>query len=358
VQPIVNIGYVRPLEAADIWPLPDGTSIDGLSESFESHWSSLDRPASGAAAPVHGKASMLRLFCRVFYADLLRSMALYFLVSPHFWLVSPRVIKQSRTARTLRQQVIGANLAGPTLLRRMVIFIQTPTAPISDGLLICAGFFFVQCIICLAQSHHDFVTLRLGASARSMLMTATFRRCGHSRATVGCSLLYPNQPRPHRTHTARVRAQVAADRPARASRGRFPSPLVTLPVCAHATSPHSARCLHVCRQHHRRFRRSNGHVVCLTVGILCVCPLHVVCLCTAVSSLCVRCCVHCHVVTGEVQNLMSSDAARMVESAMILHRVWTAPFVLIAGITCALPPRSQPLPPGPRIDTAARVGNV
>ena len=28
---------------------------------------------------------------------------------------------------------------------------------------------------------------------------------------------------------------------------------------------------------------------------------------------------------------MASDAARMVECAMILHRVWTAPFVLIAG---------------------------
>jgi hypothetical protein len=43
-------------------------------------------------------------------------------------------------------------------------------------------------------------------------------------------------------------------------------------------------------------------------------------------------------IAGEVQNLMASDAARMVECAMILHRVWTAPFVLIAGITCGHSP--------------------
>ena len=176
MQPIINLGYLRPLEAADIWPLPDATSIERLSESFESRWS---EPTSGAAA-VRGKAAMLRLLFRVFYADLLRSMALYLLVSP-----SPRcqhILLHGHVEACTRAhvwvQVIGANLAGPTLLRRMVIFIQTPAAPMSDGLLICAGFFFVQCIICLAQSHHDFIALRLGASARTMLMTATFRRCG------------------------------------------------------------------------------------------------------------------------------------------------------------------------------------
>ena len=213
MQPIINLGYLRPLEAADIWPLPDATSIERLSESFESRWS---EPAGGAAA-VRGKAAMLRLLFRVFYADLLCSMALYLLVSPssrfqHHFVTWAHV--QARTRAHVWAQVIGANLAGPTLLRRMVIFIQTPAAPMSDGLLICAGFFFVQCIICLAQSHHDFIALRLGASARTMLMTATFRRCGCIRL--------PSAVRSSRPPALAVRLARAAMQPARLGRtGRF-----------------------------------------------------------------------------------------------------------------------------------------
>jgi hypothetical protein len=96
------------------------------------------------------KAAMLRLLFRVFYADLLRSMALDLVVEPscrfqHILLRGHMyMINLARTSGA----VIGADLAGPTLLRHMVIFIHTPAAPMSDGLLICAGF-FVQCIICL-----------------------------------------------------------------------------------------------------------------------------------------------------------------------------------------------------------------
>lgn len=140
VQPLLRVGFARPLQLEDVWELPDADLTDRCSEAVARHY-----------------AGRTRLW-RALNAALGRS----------FW----------TAGLILRPAYLAALIAQVFLLRAIVRAVEQPdSATVLEGVLLAVGLAAVTAVSSVFVNNLFFWGVRCGLRARGALTVMLFRKC-------------------------------------------------------------------------------------------------------------------------------------------------------------------------------------
>lgn len=140
---LIRMGYKRPLDAKDLWPLQNEDQSDKLYKDFEVIWEEEKKREN---------------------PNLIRAIAKFLGIK--FILVG-----------ILKFLNDGCVLMGPLLLNLVIKYIKDPDSSVYYGLLLASGFFGAGVLSTIFMHNYWFITLKMGQRCRSALITSIYKKC-------------------------------------------------------------------------------------------------------------------------------------------------------------------------------------